>query len=94
VDAILRLQTGVVLIEAKVERESHAIGQLIMYADLLGVTPEWEWTRDFPVRVRLVSPVIKPDIDNMARRLGIEVVHYSPKWILEYLARLKIARRE
>lgn len=92
VDALVELEGVVLLIEAKVENEVQALGELVQYAMMLPLTPGWENITPNMIRLRLVSPVKKDFIIRMAERFAIEIDTWAPDYILEYLLELKRKR--
>lgn len=92
VDALIQHGGGVILIEAKVEMESQALGQLLIYKELIKETPGYVYLTDEAITLRLVSPIKKPWIDDVLAKYDIEVDHWAPKWIIDYLAELRVRR--
>ena len=92
VDAAVIFPAEILLIEAKVEMESQALGQLLIYKDILRRTPGYSNWREEQVRLRLVTPNRKAEIEKAAARYGIEVDHFNPPWLIGYLLRLKRRR--
>ncbi len=92
VDAIVKRSGELLLIEAKVEMESQALGQLLIYRELIKKTPGFDALTDGDIVLRMVSPIAKPWIDSVLAKYGIEVDHWAPKWIIDYLAELRVQR--
>ena len=92
VDALVQKGEGVILIEAKVEMESQALGQLLIYKELIKDTPGYAGLIDQNIELRMVSPIAKPWIDKVLIQYGVVIDHWAPEWIIEYLAELKVKR--
>jgi len=92
VDAIIHRGSDVILIEAKVEMESQALGQLLIYKELIQKTPGFDHLLPEDISLLMVSPITKPWIDPVLRKYGVMVDHWSPDWIVGYLAELKVKR--
>ena len=85
VDAVVLKVNESVIIEAKTDNESQAIGQLKFYKYLIETYPTLQ---DFSVG--LVHPVmlfarVNPDLQKFALQEGVDVSVYSPDWIQSFL---------
>ena len=84
-DAIVITDRELVLIESEIIRPIEAIGELLVYRDLIPQTDDlrawWTW----PVRLVLVSPQKDPTLDATTRAHNIEVVYYRPAWVEAYV---------
>jgi hypothetical protein len=91
VDAIVVLKDRVILIEGKIRTIAGAVGQLLLYRNLLPKTPEMAPYKALPVEMLLVTARPDPRIIEMAASSGIRVDIYRPDWILDYLKTLGLA---
>ena len=84
-DLVIPLGKSTVVVEAKTDNETQAIGQLLYYVFLMKRYPELQ-----EVPVDQVEPVILlarriPDIVDFAKQYGVTVALYSPGWIQDFL---------
>lgn len=84
-DAVVVLARSLILVEAKIRRPIDAMGQLIHYKTLIAETPELAPWRDKPVELVLVTPREDMDLISTATGQGVNVMIYSPPWVLDYL---------
>lgn len=84
-DALVFMPDRVVLIEGKILPQPGVISQLLLYEELIPKTPELAEHKDKPIEKRLVCAIEDPLISELARRSGIRVITYRPKWIDKYL---------
>jgi hypothetical protein len=90
VDALAVEAGRVVLIEAEIRQVRNAVGNLLVYRNLVGVTPELREHWGKPVAMVLLSPWSNSTIDAMARTAGVRVEIYNPAWIAGYVAELGV----
>jgi hypothetical protein len=83
VDAIVWDGQKVHLVEAKLKSDLGAIAQLKEYARLFRETPEFTMFRDAPIEMHLLLPYEWADLVAAAKREGITVDIYKPKWLYE-----------
>ena len=83
VDAIVYDGATVYIIEAKLRPDLGAISQLKEYVRLFRETPEFSMIRDKPVVPILLIPYEWKDLIDAARREGIQVEIYKPRWLYE-----------
>jgi len=83
VDAVVYDGTNVYIIEAKLRPELGAISQLKEYVRLFRETPEFSMIRDKPIVPILLLPYEWKDLIDAARREGIQVEIYKPRWLYE-----------
>ena len=90
VDALAVEAGKVVLIEAEIRQVRNAVGNLLVYRNLVKHTPELRgnWTK--PVEMVLLTPWTNTSIDAMARTSGVRVEIYNPPWIADYVAELQL----
>lgn len=84
-DALVFMPDHVVLIEAKILPQPGVISQLLLYEELIPKSQHLGEHKDKPVEKRLVCAIEDPLISELARRSGIRVIIYRPKWIDAYL---------
>ena len=87
-DAIIILPSRVIIVEAAIRPQPGKVSQLEMYGILFPNTPDMEEHSKKPVELVLLVAIEDPVISIMARRRDMRVVHYEPKWLPEYLAKL------
>lgn len=84
-DLVIVLPDRTIVVEAKTDNETQAIGQLLYYVYLMQKYPELQ-----EVPVDHVQPVILlarriPDVEEFALRFGVGVSFFSPPWIRPFL---------
>jgi len=85
VDAICLLPFETHLVEAMVRHEPGVLEDLYKYRELLPYTRGYEQAATKTIRLKLVTPLELGWMEGFYQRHGVEVIHYSPPWILEYL---------
>lgn len=88
VDAIVVLPEKLILIEAKLPAKLEAVAQLMMYKQLVPLTPELANYRSLPIQLLLVTARPDPQLIGFANQQGIDVDIFQPDYALEYLAHL------
>lgn len=81
-----------VLLEAKLKLSPDALGQLLVYHDLIEQTPELMPYVGRPRTLECVYAFGDEDTERILREHGINPVRFAPAWAVE--AYLKRARRE
>ena len=84
-DAVVVNKGEAIIVEAMVRHEPGSIEDLLKYKELLPYTTGYEWTKDKPIRLILLTPLELGWFENFCRKHGVEVVHYKPLWVEEYL---------
>ena len=84
-DAIVITPTALVLIEGELRRPIVAIGELLVYRELLPQTQSLAAYWSMPIRTVLLTPLPDPTLEVVMKRLGIEIALYRPLWVEEYL---------
>jgi hypothetical protein len=84
-DLVIETKDLTLVVEAKTDNETQAIGQLLYYVYLMRKYPELQ-----DVDTKHLVPVIllarrPPDIEEFAQEYGVAVAYYSPPWIQEFL---------
>lgn len=87
-DAIVIAPHEIILIEGAILPDPGDISKLILYRELLKITPEFQPYMELPVRMELIVAIEDPVLVRMARQNGIVVIHYAPEWIREYIKSL------
>ncbi|MHC1623140.1 MAG: hypothetical protein ACXQTR_00945 [Candidatus Methanospirareceae archaeon] len=85
-DAIVLLPDKVVIVEAMVRHEPGAGEDLLKYKMLFRETEEFKEHWNKPIELILLTPLDVSVYERFYREMGIKVVNYRPKWILEYLS--------
>jgi hypothetical protein len=91
-DAVVMLPDVLAVVEAKMVLKPDVIGQLELYLELVGKTPELAAWSDRPNQGWIVCGVSDPATATMAARRGYRVIVYRPPWFDEWL--LVLRRRE
>lgn len=89
-DAVVITRDQVVLIEGELRRPLLALGELLIYRDLLFQTPELKPYTGMPVRSVLLCPVYDPSLELQLKEHNIEAVIFRPKWVEDYLREVMI----
>jgi len=84
-DAVVVTPTKLILIEGAIFPDPGDISKLLLYRELLKVTPEFEEWRDLPIEMQIVVAIEDPLLSKIARESGILVRVFKPPWIKDYL---------
>ena len=84
-DAVVITADEMILIEGELRRPLLALGELLIYRDLLSTTPELRAYSNRRVRTVLLCPVEDPTLDVTLTEHKIEKAVYRPPWVNEYL---------
>ena len=84
-DALVFMPDRLVLIEGKILPQPGVLSQLKLYEELIPKTPELSEHRSKPIEKILICAIEDPLISELARREGVRVIIYRPKWIDTYL---------
>ena len=84
-DAVVVTKTELILIEGELRRPLLALGELIIYRDLISTTPELKLWSHFPIRTVLLCPVEDPSLDMALATHKIEKAVFKPPWVEQYL---------
>ena len=84
-DAIAVTPGALVVIEGELRRPIVAIGELLVYRELIPQTQSLSRYWSLPIRSVLLTPLGDPTLEVVMRRLNIETVLYRPEWVEEYL---------
>jgi len=84
-DAICIFEDHIEIWEAKLIRPLTAITQLQLYAKLFRKTPEFLRYIDAEVQLHLVTPILDPDLADIAEAAEIAIHYWEPAWVSEYL---------
>lgn len=88
-DAIVITPTALVLIEGELRRPIVAIGELLVYRELVPQTESLAAYWRMKIRALLITPLPDPTLEVVMDRLEIQVVQYRPLWVEEYLRQVK-----
>ena len=84
-DAICIYDDHVEIWEAKLIRPLTAITQLQLYEKLFRKTYEFSRYIDTDIELHLVTPILDPDLADIAEAAEIEISYWEPAWVTEYL---------
>ena len=73
------------LIEAKVDNESQALGQLALYRRLAERTPGLLRSGAERIRPLLLMARRIPDVISLAAEMNVEVDFFTPEWLREFI---------
>lgn len=92
-DAVILLENEVHIIECVVRPEWWKILMLKVYGRLFTMTEEYraEWIK--PVRLILLTAILNPFMEWVARDEGVQVVRYRPIWLETYYGALRPRQR-
>ncbi len=85
-DAVVILPRHLLLIEAKVWNIVNGLAKLPLYKSLVPVTPELKQYLPRDVLMELVVGWTNPNLEIMARDLGVKVKVYCPDWLTQVVA--------
>jgi len=88
VDAIIICPGKIILAEAEIKNPRSAIGDLVVYRDLLPKTPELKRYLDRPIEVWMVIPWVTTWVRETAAEKGINIDIFIPDWLQEYVEEL------
>lgn len=91
-DAVIIERNRVIIAEFKIRTAATAIGQLLLYRQLLPETPELAEHAPKPIKLLLVTAQADPEVVAFGRGQGIRVEIYRPQWIINYLRDLRVLR--
>ena len=92
-DMVIGLEDRVLLVEAKMVSQPVAVGELLLYRELLPHTPELLGLRELPIEMVLLCAREDPAVSALARSHGIRVVVFDRPWVGPYLAGLAARKR-
>jgi len=92
-DAIVLLPNEVHILECLVRPEWWKILMLKVYGKLFGMTEEYREHWNKPIRLILLTAILNPFMEWVAREEGVSVIHYRPVWLEPYLATLRPRQR-
>ena len=84
-DAICIFEDHIEIWEAKLIRPLTAVTQLQLYEKLFRKTPEFSRYRDAEIKLHLVTPILDPDLAEIAEAAEIVIHYWEPEWVSEYL---------
>lgn len=83
VDAVVLLPRHFLIIEAKVWNIVNGLAKLPLYKSLVPFTPELKQYQPRDIIMRLVVGWSNPNLEIMARDMGVELAVYCPDWLKE-----------
>jgi len=92
-DAVVTLPEEVHILECLVRPEWWKITQLKVYGRLFPMTEEYRDHWEKPIRLILLTAILNPFMEWLARDEGVVVIRYRPIWIDPYYATLPAYRR-
>ena len=92
-DAVVLTESEGLLVEAKVEPNPSAIGQVLFYLRLYWSTPELAAYQHLPFAPVVLFAENDPAVTDFARSLGVRVEIHTPPWIVSYLERVQFRGR-
>lgn len=84
-DLVLVLPEITIVVEAKTDNETQAIGQLLYYVFLMQKYPELQEVPVAKMGAIILLARRIPDIVEFANKLGVQVAFYTPDWIRPFL---------
>jgi hypothetical protein len=84
-DAIVATSEALVIIEGKIRASVEAVGQLILYAQLVRETDAFLRFAHLPVRKEIVTPWPNPTLERLLIEPDIKIMIFTPDWVKEYL---------
>lgn len=92
-DCVLVLPSEVLVIEAKVDPDPGAVGQVLFYRSLIYSTPALAAYTTMPVTPVVLFAEDDSGVTPFARGLGCRVEIHTPPWIAQYLATRQFRNR-
>lgn len=92
-DGAIFAPNEVLLIEAKVQPNPSAIGQVLFYRRLMYATRELQPFLAIPFTAVVLFAEEDLEVTRFARDLGVRVEVYTPPWIADYLIQVQFRRR-
>ena len=92
-DAVVVLPSEILVIEAKVDPNPGAVGQVLFYRTLIYSTPALQLYTTMPVSPVVLFAEDDSGVTPFARGLGVRVEIYTPTWIADYLNRQQFRNR-
>jgi hypothetical protein len=92
-DAVIYDGNELVLVEAKIEPNPSALGQVLWYYQLIRTTPVLSTYATAPVVPVVLFGEDDATLNAWVRSMGIRVELYTPPWIAEYLVNRQFRNR-
>ncbi len=87
-DGVAIYPDRIVLIEAKLKLRPDALGQILVYEQLLPDTPELAPWAGLEHQLELIYVQGDPDVEAYARKAGVRCIRFAPEWaVAAYLER-------
>ncbi len=84
-DAVVVTPNEIVLIEGELRRPSLALGELLVYRDLISTTTELKPYSGRAIKTILLCPITDPTLTMQLKDHKIDLAVYRPKWVEQYL---------
>ena len=88
VDIIFKENNIIYLVEAKMRPTAAAAGQLLEYARLFPLTPEFSEFKDLPIRMIFLTTSEDEITRATCESLDVEYVVFRPPWVEQYFREL------
>lgn len=88
-DAIIVRKIELIIIEGKIRLAPGVISQIKLYEQLLPKTPRFSEFKELPIRLIILTAMRDPEVELLAASEGIEIVVFSPDWVIDYLKEIK-----
>ena len=85
-DLVVRTSTGVTIYEFGIWRPQTKLGQLLVYQELLTMTPEFFDVDANTIQLVLVQPLEDPQIEKIAQRFGVSYQVFPDPEVLQKIA--------
>ena len=92
-DGLLVTDAEVLHVEAKVQPNPSAVGQILFYVQLARRTPDFVDLMDRPFVPVVLFAEEDDEVTAFANSLGVRVETYTPQWIADYLTRVQFRGR-
>lgn len=92
-DCVIVLPNEVLVIEAKVDPDPGAVGQVLFYRSLVYLTPALAALTALPLSPMVLFAEDDSGVTPFARSLGVRVEIYTPPWIATYLEQRQFRNR-
>lgn len=84
-DAVIATDDQVILIEGKLRATTAALGQVLMYRELIFEGPEFAKYKGRELITRVIAPWWDKKAAELMHRYKIETEYYEPAWIKDYV---------
>jgi hypothetical protein len=88
-DAIVILPDKLIAAEADIRDPRRGLSDLLIYRDLIDLTPELESYKNLPKEFWIVVPWVTTWVKEYAEKNNIKIDIYCPDWIKDYIEELQ-----